>query len=70
MTLSIFGAPGRLAWPADCPNLATPWLGILERVCVYSSMLRVATHGIALMAGKSNLEGRFSVRTNRRERIT
>jgi hypothetical protein len=48
-TLLVFGALAGMQGPQIAANLPTPWLGILERVNVYSSMLWVATLSVRLV---------------------
>ena len=50
VTLLVFGALAGMQGVRLAANLPTPWLGILERVNVYSSMLWVATLGVVLMS--------------------
>lgn len=49
VTLLVFGALAGMQAPRIAANLPTPFLGILERVNVYSSMFWVATLGVLLM---------------------
>jgi hypothetical protein len=52
LTLIVFGVLAGLDGPRIAAQLPTPWLGIKERVNVYSSMLWVLVFAIALLQGR------------------
>jgi Protein of unknown function (DUF998) len=49
LTLSIFGALAGMQGPRIAANLPTPWLGITERINVYSAMLWVLVLAVVLL---------------------
>src|SRR5215469_7482207 len=49
LTLLVFGALAGIEGPRIAANLPTPWLGITERVNVYSAMLWVIVLGVVLL---------------------
>lgn len=49
LILLVFGALAGLQGPRIAANLPTPWLGLTERVNVYSAMLWVLVLGVALL---------------------
>ena len=49
VTLVVFGALAGMQGPRLAANLPTPWLGITERVNVYSAMLWVLALGVVLL---------------------
>lgn len=59
VTLLVFGALAGMQGPRIAANLPTPWLGVTERINVYSSMLWVAMLGVVLI--RREKESRASV---------
>jgi len=62
LTLLVFGALAGMQGPRIAANLPTPWLGITERVNVYSSMLWVLVLAVVLLreeqrTGRTQEEG-------------
>lgn len=49
LTLLVFGALAGMQGPRIAANLPTPWLGVTERVNVYSAMLWVLVFAVVLM---------------------
>lgn len=49
LTLLIFGALAGMQGPRIAANLPTPWLGITERINVYSAMLWVLVLAVVLL---------------------
>ncbi len=49
VTLLLFGALAGMQGPRIAANLPTPWIGVMERINVYSSMLWMATLGVLLL---------------------
>lgn len=52
LTLLVFGALAGMQGPRVAVNLPTPWLGITERVNVYSAMLWVLVLAVVLLREK------------------
>lgn len=49
LVLLVFGALTGLDGPRIQANLPTPWVGVMERICIFGSMLWVAVLAIALL---------------------
>ena len=49
LTLLVFGALAGIQGPRIAANLPTPWLGITERINVYSAMLWVLVLAVVLL---------------------
>ena len=60
VTLLFFGALAGMQGPRLAANLPTPWMGVMERINVYSSMLWVVTLGVILLrdANKNRAENK------------
>ena len=54
VALAVFGALTGLQGPRLAANLPTPWMGVLERVNVYGSMLWVLVLAVMLLRGQKH----------------
>lgn len=54
LTLLVFGALAGLQAPRVAAQLPTPWLGVIERVNIYSSMLWVLVLAIILLPAENS----------------